>query len=377
MLNTEDSTEKQIRQYIQARRDDFTTLLSQIISIPSPTGREREKAAWILQHLHNAGETQAYIDAAGNVVCPCQIDGHRTFPLYTAHIDTVFDLPRPSVCIEGNILRAPSCGDNSAGAAGLLFLIAMIGKLGLKLSRGALFAFTVGEEGLGNLRGIRRLMEDWQGRISEVIAADCTFDEVVSAAVGSRRYAVSVTAEGGHSWHHFGRTNAIAAAASVISRLYDLSVPLTPKTTYNIGTISGGTTINTIAAQAEFSVDLRSESRRELDRLDREFKTILAKSQGNGAGIFYTLLGERPCGDGTEPTKLCRRIAGLRRRLGFDTAFVSGSTDANIPLSLGIPAISFGICRSHGAHTAGEWLELDTIPAGLLLMAECLLCDGK
>ena len=271
---------EQLNTYIRSRQSQFTELLRQIITIPSPTGQEGKKAAWVLKYLHNLGQGQAYIDEAGNVLCPCQIVGQTAFPLYSAHMDTVFKGPTNlTPRIDGNILAAPSCGDNSAGVAGLLFLIAMIRDLDLSLPQGALFAFNIGEEGMGNLKGMRRIMADWKGRITEVVAVDCTFDDVVAIPVGSRRYRVSIEAQGGHSWMHFGHTSAIAAAASIISKLYALPVPTAPKTTYNVGTICGGTTINSIAASAEFTVDLRSESHDELERLDKAFLRLVADAR--------------------------------------------------------------------------------------------------
>lgn len=363
-----------IAPYIHSHYDDFVHLLCQIISIPSPTGQEQAKAEWILNYLHRMGETQAYIDKAGNVICPCQTEGHETFPLYNAHIDTVFtQLKEITPSITGNILAAPSCGDNSSSVAGLLFILTMIRDLQLALPKGALFAFNVGEEGLGNLKGMRQLMADWKQSVSEVVAVDCTYDQVVSLPVGSRRYTVSIDAEGGHSWMHFGHTNAIAAAAAIITRLYAMSVPTSPKTTYNIGTIQGGTTVNSIAAHAEFTVDLRSESHDELQKLDDTFAALIKDEQNDKITITKTLIGERPCSNGTTADEQCRRIAAIRKEKGLLTTFISGSTDANIPLSLGIPAISFGICRSQGEHTVHETLELDTIEPGLLQFVTYML----
>lgn len=366
-----------INTYIRSRQRQFTELLRQIITIPSPTGQEVEKAAWVLAYLQSLGQGQAYIDEAGNVLCPCQIEGQTAFPLYSAHMDTVFEgLTDLTPRIDGNILAAPSCGDNSAGVAGLLFLLTMLRDLNLTLPQGALFAFNVGEEGMGNLKGMRRIMADWKGRITEVLAVDCTFDDVVAIPVGSRRYRVSIEAQGGHSWMHFGHTSAIAAAASIISNLYALPVPSAPKTTYNVGTLCGGTTINSIAACAEFTVDLRSESHDELLRLDDAFQHLVAEARQPAVSITASLLGERPCSSGTNSSSQCRRIAAIRKNYGLATSFIAGSTDANIPLSLGVPALSFGVCRSHDEHTIHEWLELDTIEMGLQILAEYILTDS-
>lgn len=371
------SIHDQITTYIRSRQADFIDLLRRLIAIPSPTGQEGEKAAWVLAYLHSLGQGQAYIDEAGNVLCPCQIERRAVFPLYSAHMDTVFEgLTDLTPRIDGNILAAPSCGDNSSGVAALLFILAMLRDLNLTLPQGALFAFNVGEEGMGNLKGMRRIMADWKGRITEVLAVDCTFDDVVAIPVGSRRYRVSIEAQGGHSWMHFGHTSAIAAAASIISNLYALSVPAEPKTTYNVGTICGGTTINSIATNAEFTVDLRSESHDELERLDKAFLRLVSDARRDSLTLTTTLLGERPCSSGADISAQCRRIAAIRKTHCLDTSFIAGSTDANIPLSLGVPALSFGVCRSHDEHTTREWLELDTIETGLQILAEYMLTDS-
>ncbi len=181
---------------------------------------------------------------------------------------------------------------------------------------------------------------------------------------------MTIEAEGGHSWMHFGNSNAIAVASSIISRIYAMTVPQQPRTTYNVGTISGGTTVNSIAAQATFTLDLRSESMHELENLDTAVKKILQDAKTDTVHITQQLLGERPCSNGILNAELYDRYEAVRRAQGLPTVWQSGSTDANIPLHLGIPAISFGICRSHGEHTIHETLEMDTIAPGLQQMAD-------
>lgn len=360
-----------IQAYIREHAHEVVDLICTISSIPSPTGHTEKKAAWVLQYLNDLGIQNAYIDEVGNVIYPHELSKTAKFPLYNAHIDTVFNqLDTITPRIDGNILAAPSCGDNSASVAGLLFLIKMIRDLHITLPAGILFAFNVGEEGLGNLNGMRHIMAQWKNRIAEVIAVDCSFDTAVNIAVGSRRYAVTVQAEGGHSWMHFGNDNAIAIASSIISRLYGMTVPKQPRTTYNVGTISGGTTVNSIAANATFTLDLRSESMDELEKLDDAVKKIIQNATTDKIHITQQLLGERPCSNGILKSELYDRYEAVRKAQGLPTVWQSGSTDANIPLHLGIPGISFGICRSHGEHTIHETLEIDTIAPGLQQMAD-------
>ena len=360
-----------IQAYIREHAHEVVDLICTISSIPSPTGHTEKKAAWVLQYLNDLGIQNAYIDEVGNVIYPHELSKTEKFPLYNAHIDTVFNqLDTITPRIDGNILAAPSCGDNSASVAGLLFLIKMIRDLHITLPAGILFAFNVGEEGLGNLNGMRHIMAQWKNRIAEVIAVDCSFDTAVNIAVGSRRYAVTVQAEGGHSWMHFGNDNAIAIASSIISRLYGMTVPKQPRTTYNVGTISGGTTVNSIAANATFTLDLRSESMDELEKLDAAVKKIIRNATTDKIHSTQQLLGERPCSNGILKSELYDRYEAVRKAQGLPTVWQSGSTDANIPLHLGIPGISFGICRSHGEHTIHETLEIDTIAPGLQQMAD-------
>lgn len=360
-----------IEQYLDQHQDEFVPLICMISSIPSPTGHEQTKAQWVLQKLHAIGAKEAYLDATGNVLYPCQLRDDVKYPLYNAHIDTVFNqVSTITPTIDGNILAAPSCGDNSASVAGLILLIQMIQELHLTLPTGILFAFNVGEEGLGNLKGMRAIMHTWQDKISEVVAIDCTYDTFVSEAVGSHRYLIAIDAEGGHSWMHFGNENAIAIASSIITQLYALQVPSQPKTTYNIGTISGGTTVNSIASHVEFTVDLRSEDKASLETLDAKFQALLQAAQAPKRQITQTIIGKRPCSTLIAHNPLCDRIAAIRQEHQLPTTFVSGSTDGNIPLSLGIPAISFGFCRSHGEHTLHETLEIDTLTYGLRQMAQ-------
>ena len=360
-----------VQAYIREHAHEVVDLICTISSIPSPTGHTEKKAAWVLQYLNDLGIQNAYIDEVGNVIYPHELSKTAKFPLYNAHIDTVFNqLDTITPRIDGNILAAPSCGDNSTSVAGLLFLIKMIRDLHITLPAGILFAFNVGEEGLGNLNGMRHIMAQWKNRIAEVIAVDCSFDTAVNIAVGSRRYAVTVQAEGGHSWMHFGNDNAIAIASSIISRLYGMTVPKQPRTTYNVGTISGGTTVNSIAANATFTLDLRSESMDELEKLDDAVKKIIQNATTDKIHITQQLLGERPCSNGILKSELYDRYEAVRKAQGLPTVWQSGSTDANIPLHLGIPGISFGICRSHGEHTIHETLEIDTIAPGLQQMAD-------
>lgn len=357
-----------VNDYIEKHMPDYLRYLYDVISIVSPTGSEQKKAAWLLDQVHGLGFDSAYQDEAGNVIVPHCIDGVETFPLYTAHMDTVFagiDAFTPD--IEGNTLRAPSCGDNSSDVAALLFLLQMMRDL--KQKTPAVFAFNVGEEGLGNLKGSKALTDAFGDRLSYFMAVDGNNDRFVNLAVGSHRYAVHVVTAGGHSYAAFGNANAINEAAAIIRDFYALKVPRDPRTTYNVGTIQGGTTVNSIAAEVEFTVDMRSVSATELDKLDAAFHRILKDHTSDKVQVETLLLGKRPCSDGVKHHEIYDRICRIRKREGLQTVFSASSTDANIPLSRGIPAIAFGISKGKGAHTLQEELDMTSLEPGLKQLA--------
>ena len=357
-----------VNDYIEKHMPDYLRTLYDVISIVSPTGSEQKKAAWILDQVHGMGFAEAYQDEAGNVIVPHYIDGVEKFPLYTAHMDTVFagiDAITPE--IEGNTLKAPSCGDNSSDVAALLFLLQLLKDL--KQKTPAVFAFNVGEEGLGNLKGSKALTDAFGDKLSYFVAVDGNNDRFVNLAVGSHRYAVHVVTAGGHSYAAFGNANAINEAAAIIRDFYALQVPKDPRTTYNVGTIQGGTTINSIAAEVEFTVDMRSVSATELEKLDAAFHQILQAHTSDKVQVETLLLGKRPCSDGVQHHEIYDRIRRIRKREGLDTVFSASSTDANIPLSRGIPAMAFGISTGRGVHTVQEELDLDSLEPGLKQLA--------
>ena len=363
-----DVLRKMVEDYIHNRMPEYIQTLYDVITIPSPTGEEGEKARWILDQLKAMGAEGTYQDEAGNVIYPHCTQGVDKLPLYTAHMDTVFaGVDKITPDIDGHILKAPSCGDNSSDVAALLFLIRMM--LILKLQTPAVFAFNVGEEGLGNLKGSRALTDAFGDRLTYFMAVDGNSDRFVNLAVGSRRYAVHVVTAGGHSYAAFGAANAINEAAGIIRDLYSLQVPKDPRTTYNVGTIQGGTTINSIAADVEFTVDMRSVSHSELEKLDQAFQTILKAHTTDKVQVETLLLGERPCSEGVQHHEIYDRITRIRKREGLKTEFSASSTDANIPLSRDIPAIAFGVCKGKGAHTLQEELDMTSLEPGLKQLA--------
>ena len=253
-------------------------LAQTLASIPSPTGLESEKARFIRQWLMQHGIPND-LDEAGNVVLSIVGEPGDKTQLYLAHIDTVFGNVNTIVPkVEGDSIYAPSIGDNSCNVAALLITLLAFVQSGRKPECNRIIAFNVGEEGLGNLCGVRAIMARYRGRIDEVIAVDATSDAIVCTAVGSIRYRVLVKTRGGHSYSSFGNPSAIRHAAHIVEQIYGITAPKHPKTTYNVGTIEGGTSVNTIAQQCSMLLDLRSEDLQCLQTLNRSVLGILEQA---------------------------------------------------------------------------------------------------
>ncbi|MBQ6701708.1 MAG: M20/M25/M40 family metallo-hydrolase [Clostridia bacterium] len=349
-------------------------LLCKLAKIPAPSHHEEKRAEFCKKWLTDAGKTGVYIDGALNVVCPFgNIDGELV--VIMAHSDVVFpDTEELPLRIEGNRVYCPGVGDDTANAVGVLKTAEYIvnNKLTPK-SGGVLLVINSCEEGLGNLKGCREIFKKFGDRVKEFITLDGSIKTIHGTTVGSRRFKVEVTTEGGHSYQDFGNKNSIACLASLIHNFYKIEVPKIGRTTYNVGLISGGTSVNTIAQNAEALIEFRSDSREALDIMQAEFDRVIANAEGD---IKVTLIGDRPCAgdiDKVKQTALEDRIlAAVKKHFGHDATRTPGSTDCNIPASMGIPSVSVGVIRCGGAHTRGEYVEIDTIEPGMELAKEII-----
>ncbi len=335
------------------------------------TGNEEQKANYILERLKEFGCDAPYIDEVGNVIYLHNDKTGDSFVqnnviVFAAHIDTVFqDVWEINPVIKDDRIYAPSILDNSINVAGQMYCIKMLKDLNIDLEKPILFVFDVGEEGLGNLKGIRHAVDQWKYRIEAVIALDLGYESVVDTAVGSRRYAVTIQTEGGHSWGDFGNQSAILHASKIIDDIYKIKVPVSPKTTYNVGIIKGGTSINTIAQDVEIAVDLRSIDETSLEQLYKEFMSIIEKHESDQVRISIQTLGERPCGKTSHDSDLIKKLMEIRQEFGMAMNFNASSTDANYPISLGIPSVSFGVAQGKGVHTLDEYLIVESVKTGM------------
>ena len=285
--------------------------------------------------------------------------------------------PLPLKVEDGKIF-CPGIGDDTACAAALMMVAAYIAQHKLQpKDQGILLVIKSGEEGLGNLKGTRKLFEDFGHRIRSFISFDDHDHHGVNRAVGSQRYQISIDTEGGHSYGAFGNRNAIAYLASMIDTLYAIQVPPQGKTTYNVGTISGGTSVNTIAQHAQMLYEFRSDCRQSLAIMENNLNRVIRDYRDKGLQVTVTSVGNRPCSGDVDPEKLNRLMeqaneASLRHH-GVLIQFGSGSTDCNIPLSLGIPAICVGCYDGAGAHTREEYVVQDSLLPGLKFTLDMVL----
>ncbi|HYI15638.1 MAG TPA: M20/M25/M40 family metallo-hydrolase [Thermomicrobiales bacterium] len=354
-----------------------------ICDVPAPTGAEAERATYVASLLTELGYTPE-TDDTGNVYARRGSKGGKVVML-AAHTDTVFPATtNVSVRREGDRLHGPGVGDNSLGVSAMLGVLQILDRLSLETDVDIIVAATVGEEGLGNLRGIRAAVERYRDDLGAVIAVEGhNLGRVTHAGVGSTRWRVRVTGPGGHSWGAFGKPNAIHGLSRIIAELAELDVPSDPKTTYNVGTIEGGTSVNTIAPDASALVDMRSVDAGALRQLVDRVGEIVATAAGDGLTADVEVLGERPAGVCPRSHPLVGAAGTVLRQVGFEPVFDASSTDANIPISLGIPAVCIGITHGGLGHTTSEFIEVPPIATGLTqlglltLAAASVVADNK
>lgn len=370
---------QEILDYIELHRQEALDLLIELARIPAPSHHEELRAQFCLDWLRAQGAESAYIDDAWNVIYPIGCTDTNPVVVFMAHSDVVFPdtTPLPLSVSDGKI-HCPGVGDDTANVAALLMAAKYITEHNLyPKGCGILLIVNSCEEGLGNLKGSRKIAEDFGNRIREFVSFDGGVFTVVNEAVGSRRYRIEVRTEGGHSYGCFGNRNAIACLASLISELYAVQVPPVGKTTYNVGTVSGGTSVNTIAQYAEMLYEFRSDKRESLLIMEKAFREIIQRHRSHGLDITVTLVGDRPCSgnvDAELERGLSERAAeAVLRHFGREAQYGSGSTDCNIPLSMGIPAVCVGCADGAGAHTREEYVIIDSLIPGLGLAFDLIL----
>ncbi len=341
-----------------------------IQQVPAPPFGESQRAAFVCERFQVEGLQDVGVDDLDNVYGRLPGLGQARPLIVSAHLDTVFPYDTDlQVRREQDKIFGPGIGDNSLGLAGLFGLL-----WGLHEKRGVAnplpgdiwFVANVGEEGLGDLRGMRAVVDRFGDQVcAYIILEGMALGQVYHRGLGVQRYRITAHTAGGHSWVDYGKPSAIHELAELITRLTALPVPEKPRSTLNVGVIAGGTSVNTIAATAHLELDLRSESSSALHSLIKEVETIVQAANRPGVHFTQELIGQRPAGKLSSTHPLVRLAKRCLQAQNIQPNLTIGSTDANVPLSRELPAICLGISTGYGAHTVNEYIHTGPVTQGL------------
>ncbi|MGA9567455.1 MAG: M20/M25/M40 family metallo-hydrolase [Candidatus Korobacteraceae bacterium] len=376
--------------WFRAHARELEDIQLEVTAIAAPPWGEAARAEWLRERFAGLGLTEVHLDELGNVfgIHP-GADTKAPFLALSAHIDTVFPAGTPiTVSRQENKLCGPGISDNGSGVTALLAMASVLTAMNIAHSAPILFIGNVGEEGEGNLRGMRHIFEQprWLDSIGALVVLDgAGTDTIIAEGLGSRRYEITVRGPGGHSWSDFGVANPIVALARIIERFSQTTVPATPKTTFNVGVVEGGTSVNSIPQSATMRVDTRSASVEQLDRLEKALRDAVKEGAAHAAGrkkqealtAEVRVIGDRPAADLPSDSRLMKMIRAVDGQLQNSARVQRASTDANIPLALGREAIAIGAGGSGGgAHTVNEWYDSAGRDLGLkrILLLTLAMC---
>lgn len=350
-------------------------LAVEIQQIPAPTFHEYERAAFVRQRFEQEALSNLATDSLGNVFARLAGTGERSPIILSAHTDTVFPLSTPlTIARTPDKIQGPGIGDNSLGVAGLFGAVWALQAEGRALPGDLWLVANTGEEGLGDLAGMRAVVARF-GRtpLAYIVLEGMALGKLYHRALGVRRFRITARTQGGHSWAHFGRSSAIHELAAFVTRLAALPFPENPRTTFNVGVIHGGTSVNTIAPEAWLELDLRSEAPQALEAALEQVLALVEQAQRPGQ-VQFTVeqIGNRPAGEIPPDHPLTRLAVDCLQRQDIQPKLQIGSTDANIPLSQGFPALCIGLTTGDGAHTVEEYIDLPPLEQGLAQLV-CLL----
>ncbi|MBC8505606.1 MAG: M20/M25/M40 family metallo-hydrolase [Anaerolineales bacterium] len=346
-------------------------LAIQIQQIPAPTFQEEQRAAFMHDLFIEEGLLDAEIDSLGNVYArlPGKDEGRSI--VVSAHTDTVFPLETDlSVKRESDRIYAPGIGDNSLGLAGLLGLLWALQEREIQLPGDLWLVANVGEEGLGDLCGMRVVVDRFgDSPLAYIILEGMALGQIYHRGLGVQRYRITMETQGGHSWADYGVPSAIHELSALVTKLTELSLPKNPRTTLNVGVISGGTSINTIAPQASLELDLRSEDPEALQTLSQNVHALVEEANQPKVQARAEIIGQRPTGEIPEDHPLVKLAKSALAEQRVQVHLSIGSTDANIPLSRELPAVTIGLTTGKKAHTSEEFIETEPLTKGLAQLA--------
>ncbi len=363
---------KKIERFLETKFDDIVGEIKTISRIPSPTFFEMEKSNYVRSRFESLNLEDIRIDDVNNTTGRLPGKNSDGMFIICAHIDTVFPAETELLVREKEErLYCPSIGDNSTSIAGVLAIIEALKLVKYTPPWDVIFLANSREEGLGDLEGIKYFLDraaasDAETEIKGVISIDGMYNSICNKGIGSRRLNVEVKAEGGHSWHNFGNTSAIHAMGGAIGRIARLKTPEVPKTTFNVGVVTGGSTVNTIAETAAMLIDIRSEEIETLKITEGKIRKIILESMEEfNTTCIIEVVGDRPSGFIDNDHPFVRTVISASSLFGIEMTPRASSTDSNIPLSRGVPSITFGIYSGNGAHTINEYIEPASIKKGL------------
>jgi acetylornithine deacetylase/succinyl-diaminopimelate desuccinylase-like protein len=339
----------------------------QIQQIPAPTFHEQKRAELVHDLLSAEALNDLCMDETGNVFARWPGQGTEKPLIVSAHLDTVFPIETALRVTRGSdLIHGPGLGDNSLGVAALFGLLWSLRDRGTQPRGDIWFVANVCEEGLGDLRGMKAVVDRFGGDVHAYLVLEgLALGHVYHRAIGVKRYRVTARTSGGHSWSDYGQPSAVHELAKIVVELASLSLPSHPRTTMNVGRISGGTSVNVIASEATLDLDLRSEDQEALTALVTAVERVIQKANRAGVIIESTVIGQRPAGEISAGHPLIMLAKDCLYEQGLDAGLISGSTDANVPLSKGYPAVVLGITTGGSAHTVHEYIHTKPIAQGM------------
>ena len=339
----------------------------QIQQIPAPTFHEQKRAEFVRGLFFAEGLNDICIDETGNVFARMAGKGDGKPLVVSAHLDTVFPIETDLRVTRGSeLIHGPGLGDNSLGVASLFGLFWSLQEKEMQPGGDIWFVANVGEEGLGDLCGMKAVVDRFGGDIQAYLVLEgLALGHVYHRAVGVKRYRVTARTSGGHSWSDYGHPSAVHELSKLVVALASLELPSHPRTTMNVGKISGGTSVNVIASEASLELDLRSEGQESLAALVSAADKLIHKANRTGVNIEVQVIGQRPAGEISVNHPLVLLGMDCLREQGLEPGLISGSTDANVPMSKGYPAIVLGITTGGSAHTIHEYINTPPIAQGM------------
>lgn len=353
--------------------DKLLDLTLQIQQIPAPTFHEEMRGRFVHGLFQKENLKDVSMDDAGNVYGRLFGKDQKAKPLIvSAHLDTVFP---NSVNLqsreEAGKVCAPGIGDNSLGVGALFGIIWSLQRRKIELECDLWLVANVGEEGLGDLRGMKAVVERFGAEaLGYLVLEGLALGHVYHKAIGVKRYRIHAITTGGHSWSDYGKPSAVHELASLITKLTSMKLPRAPRTTMNIGTLSGGTGINVLASEAKCELDLRSEDPQTLAQITKQVEALIHSANRDGVKMEMEVIGQRPAGEISPNHRFVQTAIQCLRKQGVEAVLTSGSTDANIPLSKNIPAVVMGITTGGSAHTMHEYINIEPIAKGMESVVE-------